>query len=203
MKYFSIILCFLLAWSLSPNPINKLDYYLLQLGLFLTLFADLCLLLLNIFPLGIAMFCLVQITYSIRYNHDHFKRLIKFFLAAAFIIIMTYILLDRSNIHLDLVFPISLFYALCLFTSVITALRGFIKKTYPSPNKYFILIGMLLFLLCDINVGIFNVTNLIYPSSTTITQLSLISGFLMWFFYLPSQLLLSLSGCNYKANHQK
>lgn len=197
IKYFSIILCFLLCFSLRDNPIKIRDYNFLQFGLLLTIFADLCLLLLNFFPLGIAIFCFVQITYSLRYNPNHFRELLKFFLFVLSIIIATYFLLDYFGTHLDLIFPISLFYSVCLFSSVIMAIRAFIKNLYPSPNKYLILIGMILFLLCDINVGIFNITNLISSNSINTTQLNLISGFLMWFFYLPSQLLLSLSGHSY------
>jgi len=53
--------------------------------------------------------------------------------------------------------------------------------------------GMVLFLLCDINVGIFNLSGFINvgPVYEVLYGISSIS---MWLFYAPSQVLIVLSG---------
>ena len=50
-------------------------------------------------------------------------------------------------------------------------------------------LGLSLFFLCDVSVGIFNLNYSIHGY----TMLTRVSGFLMWVFYLPSQVLLVLS----------
>lgn len=62
-------------------------------------------------------------------------------------------------------------------------------------------IGLLLFVLCDINVGLFNVikfllvnNNIMPMNYKTILDLSSVG---IWFFYLPSQIMISLSKFSY------
>jgi hypothetical protein len=56
---------------------------------------------------------------------------------------------------------------------------------------------MVLFLLCDINVGLFNLSDFITPSPAYNIIYS-ISSILMWTFYAPSQVLIALSVENEK-----
>ncbi|MBC8059566.1 MAG: hypothetical protein H7Y18_02765 [Clostridiaceae bacterium] len=169
------------------------DLNLLKLGLFLTCLADLCLILFNCLPHGIALFCLVQITYSLRYKGTHTILMLKGFALAFTCIFSIYLIICFTLINLDILFVFGLFYAICLITSVISAL----KSKYQKPNKYMVTFGMMLFLLCDINVALRNVTSLIsLPDSfTTITYQ--LSSSLIFVFYLPSQLLLALSGTDW------
>lgn len=63
--------------------------------------------------------------------------------------------------------------------------------TFPHPVMF--LIGLVLFLLCDINVLLFNLSSYINVSSQTYAVLQIASTVLMWAFYLPSQVLIVLS----------
>ena len=63
--------------------------------------------------------------------------------------------------------------------------------TFPHPVLF--LIGLVLFLLCDINVLLFNLSAYINVSSQMYAMLQIASTVLMWAFYLPSQVLIVLS----------
>jgi hypothetical protein len=53
---------------------------------------------------------------------------------------------------------------------------------------------MVLFLLCDLNVGVFNLTGFVSVNSSWFHNLYAISAIAMWLFYLPAQVFISLSG---------
>jgi hypothetical protein len=98
------------------------------------------------------------------------------------------------GINIKALYIIGIFYAACIYTATFSAIKS--TGEYPHPNKLLILFGMFLFVLCDINVAVYNI-------STQLPKLNLkvlinISSSIIWLFYLPSQLFLALSGFNYK-----
>ena len=193
IKYFCILICFFLSLLIGKHNLNIKDLRLLQLGLFLTCLADLCLIIFNYFTLGIALFCLVQITYSIRYKVNHAFLTLKCFALTFTCIFTIYIIINFTLINLDILFVFALFYVICLITSVIFA----IKNKYQRPNKYMVACGMILFLLCDINVALRNITSLISLPQVFTAATYQLSTSLIFVFYLPSQLLLALSGADW------
>ncbi|MFA9398477.1 MAG: lysoplasmalogenase family protein [Clostridiaceae bacterium] len=199
LKYISIILCFFISFLYSNTSISKVDLNLLRLGLFFTVLADLCLLFLDKYIIGIILFCIVQIIYLIRYERGEIIRNIIFLFIIAFIILISIYFMKLFYGEVENIFPVSLFYAICLLTSVIKAYKN---KSYPCPNNYIIRWGMTLFLLCDISVAVYNVTNnLIYfPHIYTMNQVFLQ---FIWLFYLPSQLLISLSGLKFSIGFDR
>ena len=200
IKYLCIVLCFWLSilttknLSIDADIVNHRDTLLLQLGMFITVIADLCLVIFNFYILGVIFFSLVQITYCVRYTTKKFKTiLINFFilfLGIALIYVIASLFVDGINLLL----PISLFYFISLLTSVSKAIKAWKNHIYTSPSKYRIVFGMILFLLCDICVALSNLTVILPLSGYFIIRLQQITNFLIWVFYLPSQLLLSLSG---------
>ena len=66
-------------------------------------------------------------------------------------------------------------------------------KVCEFPHPVMFLIGLLLFLICDINVLIFNLGSYISINSETFVILQNASTILMWTFYLPSQVLIVFS----------
>lgn len=197
IKYICIMLCFLICLFAEKNSLNKLDISLLKAGLFITLFADLFLTVFNYYTLGVALFCVVQILYSIRYEalkiSETSLKFIIIFLSLMFI----YLIVNLFIIKIDILFAVALFYAICLIISVRKAIRVCKNNLYPCPNKYMIAYGMILFILCDINVALYNVTEVTGISWTFIDIVHNISGLSIWLFYVPSQLLLALSGYNF------
>jgi hypothetical protein len=202
IKYLCILLCFLLSIISTKNSLRdneeykvyKKDILLLQLGMFITVLADLCLVILNVYTLGIIFFCMVQITYSIRYTHKNFKATLINFFTIFLGILLVYIIVNFYIVKINILLPVSLFYAVCLLTSVYKSILAYKDNLYPSPNKYAVVLGMMLFLLCDICVALSNITECLPLGILNLVNLSQIFSFLIWIFYLPSQLMLSLSG---------
>jgi hypothetical protein len=198
IKYLCILLCFLISIlstkNLHSDKVNDRDRKLLKLGLFITIIADLCLIILDFYIFGVLFFTLVQIIYCVRYTNRNIKitliTIFTIFLFIVFVYAIAILFIEEINILL----PISLFYVICLLFSVTKAIKASINNLYTSESKHMIAIGMVLFLLCDTCVALSNIT-VIFPLSRYImTSIHTISSLLIWVFYLPSQLLLALSG---------
>lgn len=165
IKYLGIILC--LIYVLSNN---KKDYYLSS---FFTLIADLFLLMLDsYYYIGILFFIVVQYRYASIINKLNSKYTKSFSIIRLSICIFGIIVLFiTNNLSLTNAFVIIYFSNLLLnaFQSI-------------STKNILLILGLFLFLGCDICVGIHNISN-----GKTIADI------LMWIFYLPSQVLISLS----------
>lgn len=196
IKFASIILCFSISLLSKNNAFDPYNIKLLQLGLFLTIIADFFLLIVNdYYEIGIAIFSVVQITYSIRYDIRYKRNTIKKYFVILAILFSTYVVVN-SFVKIALLVPISLFYGICLMTNVYKSIIIYTHKIYPKPNGSMVAIGMFFFLLCDINVALYNIIRTTYfQFNTLLHQISFVS---MWLFYLPSQILLSLSGYKFK-----
>lgn len=166
LKYLGIILCFIY------NLINKNIIFLVA-SIF-TLISDYYLLLTNNHILiGLITFIIVQFTYMYflhikKINNHYLLRTIIYFL----IIIISLII--KTNIETLL----ALLYFSTLLMNTICS--------YQNKELFIYSLGLTLFIGCDINVGLHNIM-----SVGTIYELVTL---LMWIFYLPSQVLISLGG---------
>lgn len=202
IKFLSMLLVFLVCLMIGKNSISNKDRSLLTLGLFLTVIADIFLLLLdNYYIFGVGLFSMVQILYSIRYKTNHSKTILARFSLLFIVLLIFYIILDTFIIEVDFLIVLSLYYAICLLSSTKKAIDLHRKKTFPKLNSKILALAMILFLLCDINVGLYNIVKSISISNSLTISLANISSISMWFFYLPSQVLLSLSG--YREHYLK
>ncbi len=193
LKYFGILLCLFLAILIGNNGHDKKDTMLLRLAFLFTALADLCMIILNLNTLGIMIFCVVQITYIIRHRRAIGGKSDLSFLVVTmmFIILIAIFFISKLSIE-DLAYGgikkitviIGAFYAAILLYSVYTGWKTLKGTFYPMGSRYLIAVGITLFLLCDINVAL----------SIISKKLSI----LIWIFYLPSQVLLVLSGYNKK-----
>jgi hypothetical protein len=175
LKYSTIILCFILSLFLGSEGCNNTDKFLVQSARLFTVIADYFLVILDDCKYGILCFCIVQIIYIIRHSFVVKVKLYKLSLAASLIMASLIMLLGRINLpdlNKEVVMEGSA-YGCILLLSLYIALQ---------TKDYLICIGMLLFFMCDINVALYNITK------------EFIHGLLIWLFYLPSQLLLTLSG---------
>jgi hypothetical protein len=198
IKYLCILLCFLLSILSTKIPRTGLvkyrDILLLQLALLITVIADLCLVIFDFHILGVIFFSFVQIIYCMRYTTKEVKTtLINFFITFQFIM-LSYVMIELFIKEISILAPISLFYAICLLSSVTKAMKLWKNDLYTFPNKYMVILGMILFLLCDICVALSNITEILHLLGCSCIRIQQISIFLIWVFYLPSQLLLALSG---------
>ena len=164
--------------------IGRRDAYLLRAGLLCTLSADFCMLIIYNNVIGLMFFICAQTIYFFRY------------MSARLYAVVLIPVLFAAYTALTWFTPLTLesrlagVYACALITSTVTA---FLRRgSYPRPNRTLIPLGMLLFMLCDINVGLMNVL----PDSPGKAA----AHALIWVFYLPSQILLSVSGRNIEIN---
>ncbi|WP_343768273.1 lysoplasmalogenase family protein [Clostridium malenominatum] len=194
IKYLSIVLCFSLSFLTREKYLNKKDILLLRLGLFFTVLADLALVVLHYFTLGVVFFCIVQIVYCHRYENEKSIHLLKRFFIIFLFILLTYLNINLFFIEIDFLLPISLFYSICLITSMLKAIKAYRNKVYPKGNRILIFWGMLFFLLCDINVALYNMEKVINLPKNLELVANSTSYLLIWYFYLPSQVMISLSG---------
>ncbi|MDD3172939.1 MAG: hypothetical protein PHF63_04665 [Herbinix sp.] len=102
------------------------------------------------------------------------------------------IMLIALGASLEVLIIISAFYFVCIITNTVTAIKAAFHTSYNEGNVLFA-IGMGLFLLCDINVGIFNLSSFVALPENIYDVVYPISSILMWIFYAPSQVLITLS----------
>jgi len=179
LKYASIWLCFLLAILLWKSSSNKADSLLVCIALTFTLIADWFLLFTNHHQLGVFFFCFVQLTYLQRFKGKNFK--ISLYLAST---VFIFIAITTFSFNL---YVISTLYAYLIISCSIAT---FTTKL-PKFNRNLAQIGLILFILCDIHVALLNTL----PPSHHYYHLTTIAT---WLFYLPSQLILTLS--SYHSN---
>ena len=101
-------------------------------------------------------------------------------------------LLQSLGVVLETLLVISVFYFICILTNTVRALWAMFHSP-PNSGIFLFAIGMFLFLLCDINVGLFNLTGFISLPKDVYNAVYSISSLLMWTFYAPSQVLIALS----------
>lgn len=189
IKYIGIILCFILA-LIKTSKVNRKDSRILQIGLFFTIFADLALVILEDYVIGVIIFTIIQLIYIFRYTGNSFKKVAKNLLVIFVIMFSSYFIISKLILDtISILIPIGLFYAICLITSVTKGINISKDDNYLNPNKHIIGLAMVLFLLCDVNIAIAYVLR-----SENLLNSSYIFSNLIWVFYFPSQILLSLSG---------
>jgi len=129
-------------------------------------------------PVGLLFFICVQTIYFFRYLSA------RLYAAALIPVLLGVFLILTYFTRLPFETGLAAVYACALITGAVTAFLR--RKAYPHPNRVLIPLGMLLFMLCDINVALIN----ILPEGAGRGA----AGILIWVFYLPAQALLSISG---------
>lgn len=206
IKFSSIVLCLFYLFSNKSVGETK-DPVLMKIALLFTVMADLFLLLLDMYILGLICFIIVQMCYLYRVRiHRRLQlwiNLVVFFVGL--------ILLLETGVEIDFLLLLSLFYFISITRNTIETVLimrrqadvrlEVIDSYYTKSQLQLFMVGMILFLLCDINVGIFNLTFYQSELGEIYQNIYNLSAFAMWFFYLPSQVILTLSGS--KKWHKK
>lgn len=172
LKYSGMLLC--LGYSAYPS--TQGGERLVTAAIFLAALADIPLLLLDIaYAVGVLLFCCVQALYFVRIRRANGGR------SAA----LWRILLPAAALAglwaLGILTPLNALCAVYFTFFMCNAVQSFDMK-----NRLFS-IGLCLFLCCDICVGLHNL-----PLGETKLARAVALG--MWTFYLPSQVLICLSG---------
>ncbi|MCL2350676.1 MAG: lysoplasmalogenase [Defluviitaleaceae bacterium] len=185
LKFILIIICLAIATTNRKHAIGGRDFVLLFLALTATLAADFFLVILRWYPVGVAVFCLAHICYTLRFGGNRTWKLLPLALPAPIILYIIFgdILVAAAAGYLGL-FIIS-------YSTMIYAIR---KKKYPAINNILIFAGMTLFVLCDICVAIYNFYMMGIISNHALANLAIDA---VWLFYAPSQIALALSGTKF------
>ncbi|MDF2539813.1 MAG: putative rane protein [Herbinix sp.] len=211
VKFFIIILCFCYVLFYRKST-DKSILYILRAGLFFTVISDLFLLLLDYYVWGVISFIVVQQLYAFKLDlsaershpQDMGKGILpSFFIRICLQLLMTGLLcviLLLLGIDLDILITITIVYFISIVTNVIHAIKECISSAGLSSSLF--AGGMILFLLCDINVGLFNLADVFNLSGQSYDLIYSLSSILMWTFYAPSQVLIALSAVK-QQNRQK
>lgn len=199
MKFIAIFLCLVISIISSPLQRQSKNIFLLQLGLIFTVMADYIFLIIdNNYILAIGLFSIVQIIYSLRYREGNEKlRIIGF--ATVFLGIYGLYRLINRYYEIDFLIAISVFYAICLTSSIKEAFWLY-RNNSGLYTKRIILLAMILFFLCDVSLGLNYLLGQVRNRSYILNILKAISSISIWTYYLPSQILLALSGSDIIIN---
>lgn len=179
LKYLSILLCFLFVLRTGRGR----DGSLMRAALGLTLLADLFLLVLDRwYPAGVACFCVVQLLYLERIAVARPGRLP---LRLALRGVLAGAALAAAGVlgALEPLTALALFYFSQLAFNVLECLM-------LRPGYRLFGVGLLLFLCCDVCVGLQNLSAWFPAAAGPLVEFARVG---MWLFYLPSQVLISLS----------
>lgn len=205
LKYVSILFC--IVYSIMVFYLNRqTDYVILIVALFLTGVSDYFLLFTDSFTYGMLFFSLVQLLYLIRLWYQDMcggKKSVLWYRLLFNAIAWTGVLFILSRLKIiaassndvsdDILLSVASFYFITIFHNVIRAFLN--MKKYKNSQSRLFAIGMILFILCDINVGIFNMKGFVDINQGYFLKLYDFSKIGMWMFYLPAQVCISLSGC--------
>ena len=160
IKYLGIVVCFL--FSLKSKNIASI-------ALATTLCADFFLLVLNKhYEIGLLFFIITQLTYCFYLNNKNY--LYVRFICFVFGLIVLFVANNISLLNVLVIFYFSNLLINCI-------------ESFKLKDKT-LFVGLLLFVCCDICVGLFN--------TNVSTSLYNFVSFMMWVFYLPSQVLICL-----------
>ncbi len=212
-KFIGIMLC--LIYSIVMIVINKLseDRIYIQIIFTLTVCADVFLLLINKSLYGVIIFSVVQSIYLLWFisitcrmpgkneiidrsgrKQGFKKRLVIHLVLRIIATLLILILINISSIDRDILLCFTAFYAVSFIDNIYLLIAALVRKRYHGTSFRIpqLLVGMLLFLLCDISVALFNMSAYL-GSIASLEPIIAIASVTMWFFYLPSQVLIVTS----------
>ncbi len=215
IKFGVILLC--LAYTILTREGNgSRDLALIRFALFFTLVSDFIILFLpeGAYLFGVLTFIIVQQLYGIRLKgidnrsrdlpegRDAYTSLLLRLGIQLLLAVIILLLLSLVEIGLDSLLIASVFYFVSLVHNTVNSVRIAIRRPYTRSNTLFAS-GLVLFLLCDINVGLFNLTAFIPHGGEWVMVAYRLAAILMWTFYAPSQVLIALSAVEYPLKRTK
>lgn len=197
-----VFLTTLLVFFINNHSISKKDISLLKSIYVLIVLADLSLLIFKKPFIGIIIFFIVQSLLIYRNSGNVFREYsLKeifnintiFFALLLTILLLIYLIFIKNHTKDTYLFILFIFYGIIKSCSVLTATISFRFNFFPNKNGILMLIGVICFYFCDLNVGL----SLIMGAGLIKT----LSSILIWIFYTPALTLIALSG--YDFNNSK
>lgn len=192
LKFIGISLC--LGWVLLSAGRGNL---LIPGAFAFTVFADVCLLLADYYQTGVLSFLVVQVFYLFWLRKKHGAGPVLKIIVGRFIVSLGILgLFLLLKVPVDSLLVISTFYFVNILHNTCLAIgwhRKEKKRGLAFESGLFAY-GMVLFLLCDIQVGIFNMTKYLELGHPAVQGFVSFGAVAMWLFYLPGQVFLALAG---------
>lgn len=188
LKYAGVLLCLALAVVMNFFIKDK-DTVILTVALVFTAISDLFILVINTYyQIGLITFIATQSVYLYRMYVDRIEKikitLVVRVLAAALLMAVMDIMMKNAG-GLNFMIAEVCVYIVMLVGNVVDA---FLLVRKGAINIVFA-VGLLLFLCCDICVGLDNASMVV--SSLDLGSAARTVNFLIWVFYLPSQVLIA------------
>lgn len=194
IKFAVVTLCLIYVLF---NGNTERHLFFLRLAMIFTLISDVLILLSDYYFCGVLTFIIAQQFHGIRISVLRGKMgekdMIIRLLLQAIISLLICLTLWKLNIRINGLLAASIFYFTCILTNTVRSLR--LAAVIRDKKSIYLAAGMVLFLLCDINVGLFNLSDFLSVGQVY-NKIYFASSILMWTFYAPSQVLISLSGYN-------
>lgn len=196
---FSVVALCLLYVLLKGSGNSDKQLLFLRLALTFTLVSDVLILLSDYYFYGVLTFIIAQQFHGIRISVLEGKKVnlvkdtLTRLLYQALLGLATGLILWKFDISINGLLAASIFYFICILTNTVRSVR--FAALLRDKKIIYLAVGMILFLLCDINVGLFNLSDFL-PVGPVYEKIYSVSSILMWTFYAPSQVMISLSGDN-------
>lgn len=214
IKFVSILLCLVMSIVIQLRSERFLDRVMLSIALSFTVFADIFLLFTDYYVIGVCCFCVVQTLYLVRIvnmkgevgciegrirSRNLYRKGKRLFLEQFIkrILISSVIvgILLVIKFPVDMLFSITTFYFISFICNIILVYQIRAKSHYFHGDIRLGLFwgGLVLFFCCDIMVGIFNAAGYVPLQEDIYRTLYQVSSIGMWVFYLPGQVMITLS----------
>ena len=180
-KFILVVCCFINAFPAKNGlALDKKDHNLLKIGMGLTVLADFLMVMLDVNVFGILAFCAVQVVYNYRYTSLARVKVQAVLGVAVFAVAFLIT-------GFDVILAAGCAYGIFTLYSLSGAFMA--RNKYLAPNNGLIIVGMVLFLVCDIFVMINSlpILELYGEQAFNFVQKGI------WVCYLPAQVLLSSS----------
>jgi len=206
VKYACVLLCFFLTLLAGRDGHDERDTLLVRIAFFLTCLADLALGIMGHFITGLLIFMYVHVCHCFRnargfsWNRREIISAVVLLAFAGAIMAAIAPVLAGSDF-----LPYALLYSAVLAISLWMALGTLWRLFFTGGTARLIALGMVLFFVCDVCVALFYALGdggpVLFRGALPFPAVNLtvhhtprsIIGILVWYFYLPAQLLLALS----------
>lgn len=215
IKFITIVLCFFMSLGILIIYERNLDRVMLCIALSFTVLADVFLLFTDNYIAGVSCFCIVQSLYllrianvkrdivrinsRVRCKQKHFLSDRAIFASHILLRVMISAVIGFGlflmQIPIDALLWVTIFYFISFVCNIAFAfsIKRKSSRVLKSASWNLFLIGLVLFLVCDLMVGLFNMTSYVPLSEEVYGRLYHIASVGMWVFYLPGQVLITLS----------
>lgn len=194
-----ILLTTILVFFIKVYGISRWDTRLLKITFIMVIIADISLVVFNKPYVGIIIFSLVQLLLIYRNGYCIHKRYsvgeildrtTMLFILALISLLFVYLISIYSYITDIYLYILFIYYGTIKSFSLLVAILSFRYKVFPKINGLLLLIGVVCFYLCDLNVGLTIVLNKGFIKN--------LSNVLIWIFYTPALTLIALSGYDFR-----